>query len=370
MKIQKATEKYEAWLADRVDLIQADLALKHQAMATGPFPFLRATFYRWVQLWPEVCPKLAKAPEVLAVGDLHLENFGTWRDKEGRLVWGINDFDEAHWMPYTIDLVRLAASAYLATHGDHLAIGEDDACEAILGGYAEGLEAGGKAFVLAERNHWLREITASELRDPVHFWRKMDELPGTTESIPSSAVKAITRLLPESGLPFRVVRRVAGLGSLGRPRFVALADWHGGRIAREAKALVASAFLWTSRNKGSSEILYQQLLDNAVRCRDPFFEVRGRWIARRLAPDCSRVELASLPKERDEKQLLHAMGWETANVHLAKKKAVKAVRADLDKRPRNWLRSAAKKMAEATIHDWEDWKNDRAHLAPKAKNRP
>jgi len=32
---------------------------------------------------------------VLAVGDLHVENFGTWRDAEGRLIWGVNDFDES-----------------------------------------------------------------------------------------------------------------------------------------------------------------------------------------------------------------------------------------------------------------------------------
>ena len=51
---------------------------------------------------------------VLAVGDIHLENFGTWRDADGRLVWGVNDFDEAAQMPYVLDLVRLAASALLA----------------------------------------------------------------------------------------------------------------------------------------------------------------------------------------------------------------------------------------------------------------
>jgi hypothetical protein len=47
----------------------------------------------------------------MAVGDLHLENFGIWRDAEGRLVWGVNDFDEAHPMAFTNDLVRLAVSA-------------------------------------------------------------------------------------------------------------------------------------------------------------------------------------------------------------------------------------------------------------------
>ena len=100
MDIKQATQGYEAWLASRVTLIPADLELKHQRMAESPFPFLRATFYRWAQRWPEVCPDLATAPAVLSVGDLHVENFGTWRDAEGRLIWGVNDFDEAYPMPY------------------------------------------------------------------------------------------------------------------------------------------------------------------------------------------------------------------------------------------------------------------------------
>ena len=104
MNIQTATQKYEARLAQQVPLIQEDLELKHTLMAQDAFSFLRATFYRWVQRWPEVCPDTVYAPKVLAVGDLHVDNFSTWRDAEGRLAWGINDFDEAYPMPYTIDL--------------------------------------------------------------------------------------------------------------------------------------------------------------------------------------------------------------------------------------------------------------------------
>ena len=63
---------------------------------------------------------MRRSPEVLAVGDLHVENFGTWRDIEGRLIWGINDFDEVGRMPYTIDLVRLAASAHIAIDTEQL----------------------------------------------------------------------------------------------------------------------------------------------------------------------------------------------------------------------------------------------------------
>jgi len=60
MRIKKATKKYEAWLSESLTLIQADLALKHSWMAEAPFPFfLRATFYRWAQVWPDICPDLA-----------------------------------------------------------------------------------------------------------------------------------------------------------------------------------------------------------------------------------------------------------------------------------------------------------------------
>src|SRR5262245_41524700 len=116
MDILESTRGYERWLSGHTSLIATDLRQKHDRMAdpSSAFPFLRATFYRWTQIWPTVCPILATAPRVLAVGDLHIENFGTWRDAEGRLAWGINDFDEAFELPYTNDLVRLATSALLA----------------------------------------------------------------------------------------------------------------------------------------------------------------------------------------------------------------------------------------------------------------
>ena len=152
-------------------------------MAEAVFPFLRATFYRWMQIWPEVCPDLAKAPRVLAVGDLHVENFGTWRDLEGRLVWGVNDFDEAAVLPYTIDLVRLATSALFAIEEGHLAVKPKDACASILQGYEESLAHGGRPYVLEEENAWLRQIATGVLRDPVHFWKRMDSLPRIWRSL-------------------------------------------------------------------------------------------------------------------------------------------------------------------------------------------
>ena len=364
MKITKATHRYEAWLADRTPVVRPDIALKHAAMAADAFSFFRATFYRWVQRWRKTCAA-ATAPAVLAVGDLHVENFGTWRDIEGRLIWGINDFDEAHLMPYTIDLVRLAASARLAIAATHLALTANEACDAIVTGYTDALAAGGQPFVLSSEHFgWLRATATGELRDPVHFWRKMAALPTTRSAVPKSAVRALERMLPEPGLRYRLAKRVSGLGSLGRQRFVALAEWRGGSVAREAKALVPSAYIW--QGKVSDRILYQRILDQSVRCPDPFVRLRGRWIVRRLAPDCSRIELSSLPKERDERRLLHAMGWEIANVHLGSKRVIDAVRRDLKARPKEWLYRASKQMFEVTLTDFVAWQNA---MAAKSKAR-
>ncbi len=364
MGIVKTTREYETWLGRRIRLLPADLRRKHQAMAEDVFPFLRATFYRWMELWPEVCPEEARAPHVLAVGDLHVENFGTWRDVEGRLVWGINDFDEVYDLPYTIDLVRLAASAHIALKEERLAIAAKDACVAILDGYKKSLEMRGAPFVLSEEHEWLRHLVTGVLRDPVQFWEKLDGLSNVKGRVPKSARRAIARMLPDPDLEFRIVHRVAGLGSLGRERYVGIANCRGGRVAREAKALAPSACVFAAPGKRSERIRYQQALDRAVRDIDPFVRLRGSWIVRRLAPDCSRVELASMPKERDESKLLRAMGFETANVHLGTPRAAKAILHDLAKRPADWLHEAATAMVKATTADWREW---RAAFRPRRK---
>src|SRR5882724_8023895 len=133
--IVHATRDFETCLASQVRVVRADLQAKHKLMAEDGFSFLRATFYRWAQLFPALCPKLARAPKVLGVGDLHVENYGTWRDAEGRLVWGINDFDEACPLPYTNDLVRLAASVRFASQAGPLDVKFGKACAAIESGY-------------------------------------------------------------------------------------------------------------------------------------------------------------------------------------------------------------------------------------------
>jgi hypothetical protein len=355
MDILSATRDFEIWLARRVPIVRQDLALKHALMAEAAFPFFRATFYRWLQHWPEHCRDLAKAPSVLAVGDLHIENFGTWRDAEGRLIWGVNDLDEAWPAPYTIDLVRLATSAYLAISDDHLRLSRREASEAIEEGYRDAIAIGGHAFVLAEHHQWLRLLATSKLRDPVRFWARMEENPTYSAKLPAEVRKLIEGSLPGQCKTYQLKRRVAGLGSLGHPRIVALSRWQGAYVAREAKAIRPSAWAWF-KGTSSQEIHGPKLVDRAIRVKDPCVQFSGRWLVRRLAPDCSRIELASLPGERNEARLLYDMGWETANLHFGTPRAIRKIKLDLAKRRGRWLHRASKAMLAASLEDWRAWR--------------
>jgi uncharacterized protein (DUF2252 family) len=174
MNFIDATASYEKWLGKHLPLVKRDLAHKHDIMRDDCFAFLRGTYYRWTQLWPTVCPDLARAPRLLGVGDLHLANFGTWRDIDARLVWGVNDFDEASPVAYTNDLVRLATSAQLAGESGQLRMSAKRATREILGGYAAALNDNSPSpFVLEESNEELRQIRLGDVRDPAKFWKKL-----------------------------------------------------------------------------------------------------------------------------------------------------------------------------------------------------
>ena len=142
-----STRRYEAWLAQYCKIDDAGLAEKREKIKAAPFPFLRGTFYRWPHHFAAVEPRIAEAARIFSIGDTHIENFGTWRDEEGRHAWGVNDFDEAAELPWTSDLVRLATSVILSPEAKTDA---EKACAAIVDGYRQGLKIGPRPFVLEE----------------------------------------------------------------------------------------------------------------------------------------------------------------------------------------------------------------------------
>ena len=354
MSIQSVTKSYEGWMRECTNVVDADLRAKHRQMKEDPYYFLRGTFYQWIQIWPEICPDLAHGvPKVLACGDLHVGSFGTWRDAEGRLCWGVDDFDEASPLPYTNDLVRLATSVKLVGDVRKLTIKLKTACEAILEGYMECLRGGGHPIVLAEHEQNLERLGIEAFEAPQDFWRKLKHLPNAGK-LPPGLKAIIEKSLPPK-VKYKVGRRTAGMGSRGQQRFVATAEWEGGCIAREAKATVPSSCDWVAARTAKRQTYYQHILENAVRSRDPFQKIVGTWLIRRLSPDSNPIDIDDLPKKRDEETLIHAMGCEAANVHLGSRNKIKSVLRDLRGRKPNWLRSAAKDMAKAVKREWKEY---------------
>jgi hypothetical protein len=355
--IVEATDQYEGWMRTRVPLSRSDLAQKHAEMAATPLGFLRATHYRWVPRWLRLCPDEAAAPRVLGVGDVHVESFGTWRDAEGRLVWGVNDLDEAAVMPHTADLVRLATSARLAIKSGHLELTTGMAAGAILDGYQGAVRSGGRPMVLAEQDRWLRRLVTGKAREPGDFWARLQSRPTLDAPLRPVLRQALLRSLPRGMTEFRLRRRRGDPGSLGRERVVAEGEWAGARLAREVTARVPSAWsLAEGAGPSGGASAPRQVLAGAVRSRDPHYAIGPGYISRRLAPDCSRLDLDDLPRGRDDVRLLSAMGWEVGNLHLATPDAAAAILPDLESRPEGWLEEAARRMARATMRDWRDWR--------------
>ena len=268
MKFAKATQKYEAWLSPAPPLIEADLNFKHEACAPAPFPFLRATFYRWAQTWEDVCSAAARRLKVLGVGDLHVENFGTWRDVEGRLVWGINDFDEAWHLPYANDLVRLATSALLAQLTCRSKTGRRRHSQ----GLCDSLAKGGRPFVLAEQHPVLRTMAVDRLRHPEKYWEKLHSLPEIKEALPG---RSHSRDRPDDARTRNALEHAASHRGPGQPGAGALCRHRGvaqriHRARSQGDRTVGLRLGEQGRRHGA--ILYQEALDHSVRCHDPFVD--------------------------------------------------------------------------------------------------
>jgi hypothetical protein len=180
-------------------------------------------------------------------------------------------------MAYTNDLVRLAASMKIVIDAEGLSIKLKDGCQAILEGYIESLREGGCPIVLAEREPKLGRLGIDSFKPALDFWEKLNRLPTVRHALADSLKRILEKTLPDPRMDYKIVRRMAGLGSLGQRRFVAIANWRGGFIAREAKSMLPSACAWLSGEIGQSQSHYQEAIRSAVRSPDPFqlIDTRG-----------------------------------------------------------------------------------------------
>jgi hypothetical protein len=330
--------------------------------------FFRATFYRWCERWYAVCPSLANAEQLYAVGDVHIQNFGSWRDGHARLIWGVNDYDEVATMSFAVDLVRLIMSAELASEetlaGDLILA---EICECVREGYSAGLKNAPEPFVLERRHAWLLRLVRTALKEPKFFWRRWlreRTQPIAEDQIPAPLVARLHQAMPKDvAIEFRELKKgvTKGLGSLGHQRFFAYTEHHGGPIAMEGKTIAPSAVVWAT-GKSTKEIHVDRLLKGPGRPSTPHTSTHDGWLVRPIMSDCGRIDLAEPGLEEtaqeihfDRERLLFSMGYEIANLHQLSK-----TREELSERLKGVkvgaLKQAALTMLELLQEDFRMWR--------------
>lgn len=106
--------------------VQAVLPIKYKAMSQDAFSFFRGTCHLFYEDLLTKYP-FKDSPFVWACGDLHIENFGSYKGENRLLYFDMNDFDEALLAPVLYELSRLMVSIIIKTDQIKTSIKKRDA---------------------------------------------------------------------------------------------------------------------------------------------------------------------------------------------------------------------------------------------------
>jgi uncharacterized protein (DUF2252 family) len=224
------------------------LSLKYQAMRSDPFVFLRGACHLFYQRLP-TSGIFKTAPLVWSCGDLHLENFGSYKGDNRLAYFDLNDFDEAALAPASWDVVRMLTSLRVGAKSLGLKPGQAQTlCEAFLHSYGHALTTGKALWVEPQTAHGRVKDLFEKVRDRqrVDFLDDRTELKGKRRALnldgkralPASAAQrdkvvafmqdfADTQPHPAFYKVLDVARRIAGTGSLGVERYAILVQGKG-----------------------------------------------------------------------------------------------------------------------------------------------
>jgi len=245
---QDSSNIIEAIISNNAGRDSERLSMKYAKMAQNPFIFLRGACHLFYDALPD-SPLFRDAPLAWCCGDLHFENFGSYKGDNRLVYFDINDYDEAALAPVTWDTIRLLTSIQCgadtlhATHAETLAVSQS-----CLDAYRSALINGKPLWVERETSGGLVNalLTTLQGRERSAFLDKRTIRKGRHRSLILDGVKA----LPASDAQKEVVtefmndfaskqpspkffevldigRRIAGTGSLGVERFVVLVEGKG-----------------------------------------------------------------------------------------------------------------------------------------------
>jgi uncharacterized protein (DUF2252 family) len=227
------------------------LAMKYSLMRASAFAFFRGTchlFYARVRNRGHG-GVIDKAPPTWICGDMHLQNFGSYKGDNGLVYFDINDFDEACLAPCLYEFIRLLTSVLVCAEDLHISRAQALAlCHAAVDAYGAALRNGHARWIEPE----LAEGMVRELFDSLHQRTRVDHLNRRTDlngkkrtlkidgkkalAIDKQSRDAVMAFMsdfassqsnPDFYRPLDVARRIAGTGSLGVDRYVILVEGKG-----------------------------------------------------------------------------------------------------------------------------------------------
>lgn len=224
------------------------LEMKLSKMRENAFIFLRATCHLFYERLA-AGDVLNQAPATWICGDLHLENFGSFKGDNGLVYFDINDFDEAALAPCTWELIRFLTSVRVGASS--LGVSPAQAavlCQRFSDAYSQALSDGKARWVERETTTGLvRDLLDSlKQRSRPQFLDSRTVLKGKSRTIRLDGKKAlpineaqrtkVTAFMadfaghqdnPEFFRVHDVARRIAGTGSLGVDRYIILIEGKG-----------------------------------------------------------------------------------------------------------------------------------------------
>ena len=226
------------------------LQMKLAAMKADPFTFLRGTCHLFYEDW---CNELnaLNSPTAWVCGDLHLENFGSYKADNGLVYFDLNDFDECALAPCLWELTRLLTSLILASGSLKLKEAQtNEMLNVTLSRYAKTLASGKPKWVERRTADGLIKTLLTDLskRSQKDFVASRTKLRdgGVKLFIDGKRTLRLDKVQKEAALsmfktcmqvsskndyfyPLDIARRAAGTGSLGVERYVVLVVGVGGK---------------------------------------------------------------------------------------------------------------------------------------------
>lgn len=312
------------------------LALKYAAMRGSSFAFLRGTCHLFYADLPNPA-LLRNAPHAWICGDLHLENFGTYKGDNRLVYFDLNDFDEAVLAPCTLELVRAVTSIVVAAKAFGIPPKTGlSLCTVYLDAYCKSLAFG--------KPRWIDRDAAvglvANLFDGLRQRKRKDYIAGRTilkngkrtlntdgrKGLPATDAQrakvvtfmekfAATRDDPGFYRVIDVARRIAGTGSLGIERYAILIHGKGGpegHYLLDLKEALPSALqprLASLQPKWRSEAERVVTVQTRVQALAPAFlravDIgRTSYVLKGLQPNQDRVSLADA---RGDAKLLESL---------------------------------------------------------------